>query len=94
MKSPSGATEEMGILFSEDSSDHLVLDSRNNADTAVADTVHQIEKLGLNLYKTYGKERLFSQTIPIVDPVKRKTSISSAGLQSERSQANSYSCHP
>ena len=60
----------MGNPFSENSSD-LVLDSRNIADTAVADMVRQIEKLGLNFFETFVKERLVSQTISIADPVKR-----------------------
>ena len=60
----------MGNQFSENTSD-LVLDSRNISDTAVTDTVCQIEKLGLTLFETYVKERLISQTIPIADPVKR-----------------------
>ena len=49
MKSLSGAIEEMGNPFSENSSDLLVLNSRNIADTAVADTVRQIEKLRTRL---------------------------------------------
>ena len=69
VKSLSGAIEEMGNPFSENSSD-LILDRRNIADTAVADMVRQIEKLGLNLYETYVEERLVSQTIPIADRVK------------------------
>ena len=42
--------EEMGNPFSESSSDLLVLDSRNIADTAVADMVRQIKKLGHDQY--------------------------------------------
>ena len=48
VKSLSAAIEEMGNPFCESSSDLLVLDSRNIADSAVADTVFQIEKLGLD----------------------------------------------
>ena len=46
VKALSEAIDEMGNPFSEESSDLLVLDNRNIADRAVADMVHQIEKLG------------------------------------------------
>ncbi len=60
VKSLSGIIEEMGNPFSENSSDLLVLDSRNIADAAVADTMCQIEKIGLDKYETYVEERLVS----------------------------------
>ncbi len=66
----SGAIEEMENSFIENSSDLLVVDSRNIADVAVADTMHQIEKLGLHKYEAYVNERLVSQTVPITDPIK------------------------
>jgi hypothetical protein len=71
VKSLSKAMEEMGNPFSESSSDLLVLDSRNIADAAVADTVRRIQKLGLDQYKTYVTERLVNRTTPIEDPIKR-----------------------
>ncbi|KAG0721997.1 hypothetical protein GWK47_045289 [Chionoecetes opilio] len=52
-------------------SDLLVLNSRDFVDTAVADTVRQMEKLGLEQYETYVEERLVNQTVPITDPIKR-----------------------
>ena len=67
----SGAIEEMGNPFCETSSDLLVLDSRNIVDGAVADTVHQMEKLGHDQYVTYVSERLVSQTVPVTEPIKR-----------------------
>ena len=63
--------EEMGNPFSESSSDLLVLDSRNIANTAVADMVRQIKKLGHDQYQAYVEERLVNQTKPITDPLKR-----------------------
>ena len=63
--------EEMGNLFTEDSSDLLTLDSRDIADAAVIDTVPQIEKLGEEQYDAYLKEQLVSQTKPISDPIKK-----------------------
>ena len=52
VKSLSTTTEEMGNPFCESSTDLLVLDNRNIVDSVVADTVLQIEKLGLDLYET------------------------------------------
>ncbi|KAJ8372691.1 hypothetical protein AAFF_G00280200 [Aldrovandia affinis] len=43
---------EMGNPFCEDSKDLLVLDSRDLADPAVINTLHQIEKLGQEQYDT------------------------------------------
>ena len=60
----------MGNLFLENSSDILVLDSRNIADTAVASTVQQIEKLGSDQYQTFVRERLVERTKAITDPIK------------------------
>ena len=67
----SATIEEMGNPFCESSSDLLVLDSRNIADSAVADTVFLIEKLGLDHYETYMNEWLVTQTVRISDPIKR-----------------------
>jgi len=39
-------------------------------DTAVADTVRQMEKLGLEQYETHVEHRLVNQTVPITDPIK------------------------
>ena len=61
----------MGNPFSESSSDLLVLDSRNIADSAVADTVFQIENLSLDQYETYMNEWLVTQTVPVSDPIKK-----------------------
>ncbi|KAJ8394095.1 hypothetical protein AAFF_G00049000 [Aldrovandia affinis] len=62
---------KMGNPFCEDSKDLLVLDSRDLADPAVINTLHQIEKLGQEQYDTYVNERLVHQTKPITDPIKR-----------------------
>ena len=47
----SSMIEEMGNSFSENRNDLHVLGSRNIADVAVAETVNQIEKLGINKYE-------------------------------------------
>lgn len=71
VKALTGAIEDMGNPFCENSSDLLVLDSRDLADAAVIDTVNQIEKLGQDQYEAYVSERLVNQTKNITDPIKR-----------------------
>ena len=71
VKSLKRAIEEMGNPFSETSVDLLVLDSRNIADSAVADTMRRIERLGYDQYIRYVNERLVNQTVPVSDPIKR-----------------------
>ena len=61
----------MGNLFAEYSSDLHAMYSRDIVDTAVADTVRQMKKLGLKQYDTYVEGRLVNQTVPITDPIKR-----------------------
>ena len=63
--------EEMGNPFAENSNDLHVLDSRDLADPAVIDTLHQIKSLGQEQYDTYINERLVNQTKPITDAIKR-----------------------
>ena len=71
VKALSTAMEDMGNPFTEESSDLLVLDSRNIADAAVADTVQQIEQIGVKQYEAYVDERLVNQKMPIYDTIKR-----------------------
>ena len=71
VKALTGALEDLGNPFCENSSDLLVLDTRDLADTAVIDTLKQIEKLGQDQYDAYVSERLVNQTKPITDPIKR-----------------------
>ena len=47
VKSLSGVIEDTGNPFTEDSSGLVVLDTRNITDVAVANTVQQIEQLGI-----------------------------------------------
>ena len=65
--------EKMGNPFTENSSDLLVLDSRDIADPAVIDTTRQIEKIGEEQYDTDVKEWLVNQTKPISDPINKNT---------------------
>ena len=71
MRSLTHAIEEMGNPFTEYSRDLLVLNSRNVVDTAVAETVRQILKIGLEQYESHVDKRLVNQTMPITDPIKR-----------------------
>ena len=67
VKSLTETLEDVGNPFTEDSSDLLVLDSRNIMDVAVANTVQQIEQIE---YECYVEERLVKQTTSIMDPIK------------------------
>lgn len=71
VRSLSGTIEEMGNPFLEESNDLLVLDNRNIMSAAVASTVQEIEKLGLDQYETYVNDRLINRTTSIEDPIKR-----------------------
>ena len=73
VKALSEAMGEMGNPFLENSGDLLVLDSRNIADTAVASTIQQIEKLGRDQYEMFVEERLVERTKAITDPIKRNS---------------------
>ena len=71
VRSLSRTVEEMGNPFNEDSSDLLVLDSRDIIDPSVADTFLKIKKLGLEQYKAYVDERLVNRTKTVMEPIKR-----------------------
>ena len=61
----------MGNPFTENSSDLIVLDTRNIAGPAIIERVRQIEKLGTDRYELYIKERLVEKTKHINEPIKR-----------------------
>ena len=73
VKSLRKAIEQMGNPFSENSNDLLVLYNRNIVDSAVADTLWNSERIGVDQYTTYVIERLVNQTVPNTDPIKRNT---------------------
>ena len=58
VRSLTHAIEEMGNPFTEYSSDLLVLNCRDVVDPAVAETVGQILKIGLEQYESYVKKGL------------------------------------
>jgi len=76
--------QEIGNLFCENSTDLLILDSRDLADAAVADTVRRIEKLGQDQHDTYVSERLVKIQSTLMTPFREITSLYLAGLQLER----------
>ena len=71
VKALTSVIQEMGNPFCENSTDLLVLDSRDLTDAAVIDTVRKIEELGQDQYDTYVSERLVNQTKHIDEPITR-----------------------
>ena len=69
-------------------SNHLsVLNSRDIVNKAVADSVKQVQELGVKKYKTYVEERLVNQTVPITYPIKRNNlHLFSSTLAREKSR--------
>jgi hypothetical protein len=68
--------DEMGNPFMEDSSDLLVLDTKDVMDECVVQFVKQAQKTGQSQYDTYVSERLVKCTTPITDTIKRnKTAL-------------------
>ena len=61
----------MGNSFCENSSDLLVLDTKDVADKFIADGIHTIDNIGQKQYDAYVRERLIDQVRPISDPIKR-----------------------
>ena len=61
--------EDMGNPFCENSSDLLVLDTRDVADKTFADGMYTIENIGQKQYDAYVCERLIDQVRPISDPI-------------------------
>ena len=54
--------EQMGNPFTENSSDLNILDTRDIADPAIIERVHQIEKLGTDRYELYVQDHLVEKT--------------------------------
>lgn len=88
------AVEDMGNPFCETSSDLLVLDTRDLADSAVIDTIQQIEKLGQYQYNSYVTECLVNKTQHIDDPIKRNNLPLLADQQSEKNLGHNSRLHP
>ena len=86
VKSLKRTIEEIGIPFGETSVDLLVLDSRNIADSAVADTMQSIERLGFDQYVKYVNKRLVNQT--------SQDYVSLVGLQVKKYHGRNYSQNP
>ena len=63
--------EDLGNPFMEDSSDLLVLDTRDIADPAIVTTMRGIEKMGQDQYDSYVTERLINRTTPVSDTISK-----------------------
>ena len=71
VKSLTDVIDDMGNPFSENSSDLLVLDTRDIADPAIIDSIRQVEKLGTDQHEVYVQERLIAKTKNINEPIPR-----------------------
>ena len=71
VQSLSDIIEQMGNPFTENSSDLIILDTRDIADPAIIECVLQIEKLGTDRYELYVQECLVEKTKNIKELIKR-----------------------
>ena len=65
------AIEEMGNPFQEDSTDFLVLDSKEIMDKMVVKAVREVVSIGQDQYKAFVKERFQERTKPITEAIKK-----------------------
>ena len=65
------AIEEMGNPFQEDSTDLLVLDSKEIMDEMVVKAVREVVSIGQDQYQTFVKERFQERTKPITEAIKK-----------------------
>ena len=63
--------DEMGNPFQEESGDLLVLDNRNVADPAIADSVRKIRKTGQDQYEAFMMQRVVDRTSSVTEPIKK-----------------------
>jgi len=71
VKSLTKTIEDQGNPFLEEGNTLLVLDTKDIADSCVADTVRQIEVLGKEQYKSFADERLDHPTKPVTELLSR-----------------------
>ncbi len=64
--------EELGNPFEEESTDLLVLDTKEILHSAAVETVRNIREIGRNQYHLFVKERLVDKSKSLKDPIKRK----------------------
>jgi len=64
------ANEEMGNPFQEDSTDLLVLDSKEIMNDAVVKAVREVISIGQDQYKVFVQERFQDRTKPITEVIK------------------------
>lgn len=70
VKSLTRVMQDLRNPFSENSPDLLVLDSKNIIQMSVADTLLNIEKIGIKQNELYVSERFINKTKHISDPIK------------------------
>ncbi len=63
--------EELGNPFEEESTDLLVLDTKEILHSVAVETVRNIRKIGRNQYHLFVKERLVDKSKSLKDPIKR-----------------------
>ena len=64
--------ENYGNPFTEQSSDHIVLHSKDVVDPSVKKTIESVELLGKSQYESFVQERLVECSIPLSEPIKNK----------------------
>ena len=73
--SPVSAIEDMGNPFEEDSTDLLVLDSKEIMDDTVVKAVREVLSIGQDQYKAFVKERFQERTKPITEATKKEEQV-------------------
>ena len=63
--------DSYGNPFKEETSELLVLDTRDVVDPKISQSICEIEKIGQLQYKEFTKERLIEATKSVADPIIR-----------------------
>ena len=83
------AIEDMGNPFEEDSTDLLVLDSKEIMDDTVVKAVREVLSIGKDQYKAFVKERFQERTKPITEAIKKnKLPLFKLQQQQQQQQRN------
>ena len=63
--------DSYGNLFKEETSDLLVLDTRDIVDSKISQSIHSMEKIGRLQHNEFTEERLLQATKSVVAPITR-----------------------
>ena len=86
--------EHFGNPFQEESSDLLVLDTKEIAPPAALDALHRAHEVGQLHFDNFTRERLVERTKPVEDAIHTDTSSKSlASLRKFRRKAQTRSSH-